>query len=45
MLMRRLDDLHKHYPFVGSGTLRDMLSRQGPAGGGATCMAIHPRFS
>ena len=29
MLMRRIDELHLEYPFVGSGMLRDMLSQQG----------------
>ena len=29
MLMRRIDELHLNYPFVGSRMLRDMLSHQG----------------
>ncbi len=29
MSMRRIDELHVKYPFAGSRTPRDMLSRQG----------------
>jgi putative transposase len=33
-LMRRIDELHLHYPFAGARMLRDLLRQEGQAIGG-----------